>query len=289
MLVSMKEMLEDARKNHYAIPAFDVSNYEMMRAVLEACEEEKSPALLMGLGVDLTGKGMDLLSSMVKEASNFFNIPVCFHLDHATDFELIKRAIDAGFSSVMYDGSVLDFENNAKNTLKVTEYAHKYGITVEAELGHVGNASVGSISETGSNTDPGESLTVPDEVKKFVEITDVDALAVAIGTSHGVYKKTPELRIDRLDEIVALCDRPLVLHGGSGTPDDQMQNAIHHGITKINIYSDVVGALNKGLKNKLNSVENPSTWPFIVYEDAMAMMKEVVKDKIRKFGNAGRI
>jgi len=289
MLVSMKEMLEDARKNHYAIPAFDVSNYEMMRAVLETCEEEKSPALLMGLGVDLTGKGMVLLSSMVKAASKFFNIPVCFHLDHATDFELIKRAIDAGFSSVMYDGSVLDFENNAKNTLKVTEYAHKYGITVEAELGHVGNASVGSISETGSDTDPGESLTVPDEVKKFVEITDVDALAVAIGTSHGVYKKTPELRIDRLDEITALCDRPLVLHGGSGTPDDQMQNAIHHGITKINIYSDVVGALNKGLKNKLNSVENPSTWPFIVYEDAMTMMKEVVKDKIRKFGSAGRI
>lgn len=289
MLVSMKEMLADAKKNHYAIPAFDVSNYEMMKAVLEACEEERSPALLMGLGVDLVGKGMPLLTSMVKEASNFFNIPVCFHLDHATDFELIKSAIDAGFSSVMYDGSVLDFDNNAKNTATVTKYAHEHGVTVEAELGHVGNASVGSISETGADTDPGESLTVPEEVKKFIEITDVDALAVAIGTSHGVYKKTPELRIDRLDEITAVCDRPLVLHGGSGTPDDQMQNAIHHGITKINIYSDVVGALNKGLKDKLNSVENPSTWPFIVYEDAMVMMKEVVKDKIRKFGSAGRV
>ncbi len=289
MLVTMKEMLADAKKNHYAIPAFDISNYEMMRAVLEACEEERSPALLMGLGVDLTGKGMSLIPSMVKEASNFFNIPICFHLDHATDFELIKRAIDAGFSSVMYDGSVLDFENNAKNTAMVTAYAHQRGITVEAELGHVGNASVGSISETGTDTDPGESLTVPEEVKRFVELTDVDALAVAIGTSHGVYKKTPELRIDRLDEITALCDRPLVLHGGSGTPDDQMQNAIRHGITKINIYSDVVGALNKGLKDKLNSVENPSAWPFIVYEDAMAMMKEVVKDKIRKFGSANRV
>lgn len=289
MLVSMKEMLADAKKNHYAIPAFDVSNYEMMKAVLEACEEERSPALLMGLGVDLVGKGMPLLTSMVKEASNFFNIPVCFHLDHATDFELIKSAIDAGFSSVMYDGSVLDFDNNANNTANVTKYAHEHGVTVEAELGHVGNASVGSISETGADTDPGESLTVPEEVKRFIEITDVDALAVAIGTSHGVYKKTPELRIDRLDEITAVCDRPLVLHGGSGTPDDQMQNAIHHGITKINIYSDVVGALNKGLKDKLNSVENPSTWPFIVYEDAMVMMKEVVKDKIRKFGSAGRV
>ena len=99
----------------------------------------------------------------------------------------------------------------------------------------MGNASVGSISETGTDTDPGETLTVPEEVKKFIEITDVDALAVAIGTSHGVYKKTPELRIDRLDEIVSVCDRPLGLHGGSGTPDDQMRNAIEHGITKINI------------------------------------------------------
>ena len=289
MLVTMKEMLEDARKNHYAIPAFDVSNYEMMRAVLEACEEERSPALLMGLGVDLEGKGLPLLASMVKEASNYFDIPVCFHLDHATDFELIKRAIEAGFSSVMYDGSVLDFENNAKNTAEVTKYAHAHSITVEAELGHVGNASVGSISETGADTDPGESLTVPEEVTRFIEITDVDALAVAIGTSHGVYQKTPELRIDRLDEITAVCNRPLVLHGGSGTPDAQMKNAIKHGITKINIYSDVVGAMNKGLKDKLNSVENPSTWPFIVFEDARVMMKDVVKDKIRKFGSAGRI
>lgn len=289
MLVSMKEMLADARKNHYALPAFDVSNYEMMKAVLDACEEEGSPALLMGLGVDLGGRAMDLMASMVASASKFYSIPVCFHLDHATDFELIKRAIDAGFSSVMYDGSVLDFENNAKNTAEVTKYAHAHGVTVEAELGHVGNASVGSISETGTDTDPGETLTVPEEVAKFVEITDVDALAVAIGTSHGVYQKTPELRIDRLDEIMAVCDRPLVLHGGSGTPDDQMQNAIHHGITKINIYSDVVGALNKGLKDKLNSIENPSTWPFLVFEDARVMMKEVVKNKLRTFGSAGRI
>ena len=289
MLVSMKEMLADAKKNHYAIPAFDVSNYDMMKAILEACEEERSPALLMGLGVDLKGRDMNLLTAMIRSASDYFNIPVCLHLDHATDMELIKRAIDAGFSSVMYDGSVLDFQNNAQNTAEVVKYAHQRGITVEAELGHVGNGSVGSISETGADTDPGESLTVSEEVARFVEITDVDALAVAIGTAHGVYQKTPTLRIDRLDEITAVCDRPLVLHGGSGTPDDQMQNAIHHGITKINIYSDVVGALNKGLKDKLNSVENPSTWPFIVFEDARVMMKEVVKDKIRKFGSAGRI
>ena len=289
MLVTMKEMLADAKKNHYAIPAFDVSNYEMMKAVLETCEEEKSPALLMTLGVDTEGRNLQLLSSMIKGASEFFKIPICLHMDHATDIDFIKYGCDNGYSSVMYDGSVLPFDENAKNTAIVTEYAHKKGISVEAELGHVGNASVGSISETGTDTDPGESLTVPEEVAKFVEITDVDALAVAIGTSHGVYQKTPELRIDRLDEITAVCDRPLVLHGGSGTPDDQMQNAIHHGITKINIYSDVLFALNQGLKGTLNTITNPSTWPFLVYEDAMKMMKEVVREKLRTFGSAGRI
>ena len=289
MLVTIKEMLEDAKKNHYALPAFDVSNYEMMKAVLETCEEEKSPALLMGLGVDLKGRDLNLLTSMIKGASEFYNIPICFHLDHATDLEFIKSAIGAGFSSVMFDGSVLPFDENAKKTAEVTKFAHAKGITVEAELGHVGNASVGSISETGTDTDPGESLTVPEEVKKFVEITDVDALAVAIGTAHGVYQKTPELRIDRLDEITAICDRPLVLHGGSGTPDDQMKNAIHHGITKINIYSDVLFALNQGLKNYLNTMTNPSTWPFLVYEDAIKMMKDVVREKLRTFGSSGRV
>lgn len=289
MLVSMKEMLEDARKNKYALPAFDVSNYDMMKAVLEACEEERSPALLMALGVDLQGRDMNLLASMVRSASDYFNIPVCLHLDHATHFSMIARAAEAGFSSVMYDGSVLDFANNAKNTAEITEYAHARGITVEAELGHVGNGSVGSISETGTDTDPGESLTVPDEVAKFIEITDVDALAVAIGTAHGVYQKTPTLRIDRLDEIMAVCERPLVLHGGSGTPNDQMQAAIQHGITKINIYSDVVGAMNKGLKDKLNTMENPTTWPFLVFADARQMMKEVAREKLRTFGSAGRL
>lgn len=289
MLVTMKEMLEDARNNHYALPAFDISNYDMMKAVLETCEEERSPALLMGLGVDLQGRDLNLLTSMVRAATDYFQIPVCLHLDHATDFGFIQKAIAAGFSSVMYDGSVLDFHNNAKNTAQVVQYAHAQGVTVEAELGHVGNGSVGSVSETGTDTDPGESLTVPEEVARFVDITDVDALAVAIGTAHGVYQKTPSLRIDRLDEITAVCERPLVLHGGSGTPDDQMQAAIRHGITKINIYSDVVSAMNRGLKEKLNAMENPATWPFIVFADARENMKEVVREKLRTFGSAGRL
>ena len=289
MLVSMKQILMDAKEKHYAVPAFDVSNYEMMRAVLETCEEERSPAILMGLSVDLADRGMELLHGMAKAASDCFDIPVCMHFDHATDIEMIKKACDLGFSSVMFDGSVLPFAENAEKTAQVVEYAHARGISVEAELGHVGNGAIGGLGETGTDTDPGESLTVPSEVTEFVNITDVDALAVAIGTAHGVYQKTPELRIDRLDEIVAVCDRPLVLHGGSGTPRDQMENAIRHGITKINIYHDVVAAMNRGIKAKTDRLENITTWPIFVFEDAKRQMKEVIREKIRTFGSNGRI
>ena len=276
-------------RNKYAIPAFDVSNYEMMRAVLDVCEEERSPALLMGLGVDLVEKGLPLLTAMVREASKFYSIPVCFHLDHATDFEAVRDGISAGFSSVMFDGSVLPFEENVKRTAEITAYAHNLGVTVEAELGHVGNAMVGNEKDSVKNENPEETLTIPEEVVRFIKETDVDALAIAIGTAHGVYAKTPTLRIDRLDEIVSVCDRPLVLHGGSGTPDCQIKTAIEHGITKINIYSDVVGALNTGLKNKLNTITNPSTWPVFVFEEARIKMKEAVRAKIRAFGSNNRV
>ena len=182
MLVTMKEMLADAKAKKYALPAFDVSNYEMMRAVLDVCEEERSPALLMGLGVDLGGKGLNLLTSMVRAASDFYTVPVCFHLDHATDLESIKAGIAAGFSSVMFDGSVLPFEENARITAEVTAFAHAHGVTVEAELGHVGNAMVGNMNDAVKNEDPEDTLTLPEEVVKFVEMTDVDALAIAIGS-----------------------------------------------------------------------------------------------------------
>ena len=289
MLVSIKEMLENAKKEHYAIPAFDVSNYEMMRAVLDVCEEERSPALLMGLEVDFWGKGRELLAAMINASADFYKIPVCFHLDHATNLDSIKDAINAGFSSVMFDGSELPFEENARKTAEVVKYAHALGISVEAELGHVGNAMVGNEKATVFNENAEDTLTVPDEVIRFVKETDVDALAVAIGTSHGVYKSTPTLRIDRLDEITAVCDRPLVLHGGSGTPDAQIKEAIAHGVTKINIYSDVIKAMNSGLKEKLNSITNPATWPAFVFDEARARMREVVREKIRVFGSNNRI
>ena len=290
MLCTMKEMLADAKAKKYAIPAFDVSNYEMLRSVLEVCEEERSPALLMGLEGDLQGKGMNLIPAMVKSASEFFDIPVCFHLDHAYDFSFIQTAVVTGFSSVMFDGSKLPFAENLIRTQEVVRFAHAKGLTVEAELGHVGDALVGNENATTTGDDnPEDTLTLPKEAKRFVEQTGVDALAIAIGTAHGVYKKTPTLRIDRLQEIAKNCNVPFVLHGGSGTPDEQMQKAIENGICKINIYSDVVTGLNTGLKNKLDKIQNPATWPMFVFEEARKLMRETVRNKIRAFGSNNRV
>ncbi len=285
--VTLSEMLADARQKKYAIPAFDVSNYEMVKAVLEVCEEEKSPAILMGLKVDLEGNGLRMLTELAKAGSECVKVPVCMHLDHATDFNDIKAAIDAGFSSVMYDGSVLPFAQNAENTKAVVDYAHKKGVSVEAELGHVCDAVAGTGESIllAVEENPEDSLTNVDEVEKFVDITNVDALAVAIGTAHGVYKSTPTLKFDRLEAINAVSKASLVLHGGSGTPDDAVQKAIQLGITKINVFSEVLNGLNTGLRDKLNSIENMSMWPIFVFEKGMQQMREVIRNKIRVFGS----
>ena len=289
----MDTLLQDARAKGYAVPGFDVSNYEMIKAVLDVCEEERSPALFMCLKPDMLNKGIHLITAMLKEAANHYTIPICIHLDHATEMADIQEAIAAGFTSVMYDGSVLPFEQNAANTKAVVDYAHAHGVSVEAELGHVGDGIAGNNDGTAEDknaTDhPEDSLTDPEDVVRFIEITDVDALAVAVGTVHGVYRGTPQLRFDRLEEINSVSSRPLVLHGGSGTPDDQMQKAISLGICKINIYSEVLHGLNAGLKQKLNSIENLSMWPVFVYEEANKQMRDVIRHKIRTFGSNGRV
>ena len=295
MLVTMREMLDDAKAKRYAIPAFDVSNYEMIKAVIDVCEEERSPALFMCLKPDMQNKGIKFITAMIREAAKEYTVPVCIHLDHATDIEDIKEAIDNGFTSVMYDGSVLSFEENAAKTKEVVKLAHAKGVSVEAELGHVCDAIAGTGEDALLNNteakeeNPEDTLTDPEEVKKFIEITNVDALAVAIGTAHGVYRSTPTLRIDRLKEIEEIAGIPLVLHGGSGTPDDQVKEAIAHGITKINVYSDVLNGLNTGLKDKLNDIQNMSMWPIFVFEEANKRMREAIREKIRTFGSNGRI
>lgn len=290
-LVNLKKMLADARQNHYAIPAFDVSNGEMIRAIIEVCEEERSPAIFMLLTVDLKGGGLRYLVDAIKSVSEIATVPVCIHLDHATRFEDIIRCIDAGVTSVMYDGSMLSLEENIANTRLVTQYAHPLGVTVEAELGHVTDA-IGGLNETGNfiegQLSVDDCLTRPAEVARFVTETDVDCLAVAIGTAHGVYVARPKLHLNRLEEIEAVSGCPLVLHGGSGTPDEDVKQAIALGITKINIYSEMLAAMNSGLKEKLNAIDNLSAWPVIVWDIARKRMRDVVRNKIRTFGSNGR-
>ena len=292
MLVNLTPILADARKNHYAVPAFDVGNYEMVRAVIDVCEEERSPAIFMLLKADLEGRGQKMLIDMIKSAASTATVPVCIHLDHATSYEDIVSCIEDGATSVMYDGSRLSLEENIANTRRVVEYAHPRGITVEAELGHVTDA-IGGLSETGgvAEDEPAieDCLTQPDQVVRFVKETEVDCLAVAIGTAHGVYVSTPELHFDRLTEIEDVCPCPLVLHGGSGTPDAAVQKAISLGITKINIFSEVLNAMNTGLRDKLASIDNMSAWPVVVWTEARENMRRVILDKIRTFGSNGRV
>jgi fructose-bisphosphate aldolase class II len=279
MLVNLNRVLLKARKEKYAVPAFDCTDDILIRTVLDTAEEQNSPVILMVLEHDLKGKGFDYITSIVKGVSHRYNIPIVLHLDHATDIELIKKAIHYGFTSVMYDGSTLSFEENVANTKEVVDFAHQYNVSVEAELGRVGGNEI-------DGTDAGESLlTEPEEVLRFVNETKVDALAVSIGTSHGVYVAEPELNIPRLKEINDISPVPLVLHGGSGTPIGQVRNAIENGISKINLYADLRIAMFEGLKKAAASQSRIDPLPDQLFLPIKEELKKVIVNKIEMVGS----
>ncbi|MGL6227080.1 MAG: class II fructose-bisphosphate aldolase [Thermoguttaceae bacterium] len=243
MLVTAKDVLNVARKNHYAVPGFNCVEDIMVRAILDTAEECKAPVFLMCYSEELEGRTWVYLPGLIKAVASDYDIPIVLHLDHATDLDMIQRTLDCGFTSVMYDGSSLPFEKNAEITRKVVEMAKPYGASVEAELGLVGGFN---LNRTGSVANV---LTEPEEVVKFVELTGVDSLAVSIGTAHGVYSQLPNLDIERLKKLNEVSPVPLVLHGGSGTPNDQIQAAVRNGICKLNIYADSRIALWKSIKS----------------------------------------
>ena len=282
MLVTLTEVLIKARAGNYAVPAFDCTEDVMIRPILDICEELKSPVILMGLDHDLKGKGFAYISSVIRGVAPKYTIPIVLHLDHAVDFPLIEEALQYGFTSVMYDGSMLSFEENAANTRKVAQLAKNRGVSVEAELGHVaGNELDGSSA--------GEMLlTEADEVERFVAQTDVDALAVSIGTAHGVYVSTPELNIARLQEINSLSPVPLVLHGGSGTPEDQVRDAIRHGITKLNIYADLRIAMYAGVKMAAQRPGRIDPLPDELFRPVKDEIQKTVTEKIGLCMSAGK-
>ena len=287
-LITLKEMLADARKR-YAVPMFDVSDTAMIRAAVEVAEEQKSPVILGALEPDIAGVGLEYWSAAAKIAAKKASVPVCIHLDHAVNLEQITRCADAGFSSVMIDASAEDFDVNIARTKEVCDAMRKRGISVEAELGHVGDGipGTGESAVTG-HEDAQDSLTEPEKVAEFIERTGVDALAVAIGTAHGVYVSTPKLEIELLKKINQISSIPLVLHGGSGTPEDQLQEAIANGICKINFFSELLNAWNSTMAEVLGSLKNMSSWPTIVRKQSDAALRQVVRDKIIQFGSNGK-
>lgn len=290
-LIPARPMLEAARAGHYAVPMFDVSNYEMIRGIVEAAESVRSPVMLAGLKPDLEGRGLDYFLAMARVAAEGASVPVAIHLDHAGSFAECRRVIDAGFTSVMIDWSTKSFAENVEATRQVCEYAHARGITVEAELGHVPDAIAGhgeSAQLGHGQVDSQPDLTRPDEVARFVELTGVDALAISIGTAHGAYVSAPVLDIERLRQINAISKACLVLHGGSGTPEDQLRNAVANGITKINVFTDLLVSMFSELKSGLNASANIGTWPHLVYRRPIQAMQATAIEKMRIFGSINR-
>lgn len=278
----MKEILEVAQKNKFAVPAFNTSSSMILKGVMEACEEKQAPVIIAIHPDELSFTNESFVAA-VREEAHKASIPVCIHLDHGSSFKQVVRAIACGFTSVMIDSSTSSFEENIEATKKVVEVAHAAGVSVEAELGTIG--ATGNGGEAGTED---IIFTNPDDVEVFVEATDVDTLAIAIGTAHGIYpkEKKPHLKLDLLKEIASRTTIPLVLHGGSDNPDDEIANAVKLGVAKINISSDIKNAFYTKCREVLQdrSLREPNA----IYPPCIEAMKQVIYYKIDLFNDANK-
>lgn len=274
MLVTLEEILKDAEQKKYAVGLFNMLNMEMARGIIEAAEEEKSPVILGVAEVHLPIVPLDCAAAVMRHLAKKASVPVCLHFDHGVTYSKILEAMREGFTSVMYDGSALDYEENIKNTREVSKAAHALGISVEAELGHVGSGS------NAADFDFEDLYTKTEEVNDFITRADVDALAVAVGTAHGKYIKKPKLDFKRLEEIYSVSKKPLVLHGGSGLSNDDFKNTVKYGIRKINICTEMCIAAREAY---INSSDHET-----LFIDAKNAVKEVVKEKMRLFSSSNK-
>ena len=241
-LVKMSSLLADAQKNGYAVGSFSVANMEMVLGVLRALEETKSPAIIQIAEVRLNHSPLELIGPLMVAAAKNANVPVAVHFDHGKTKEKIKQALDLGFTSVMFDGSHLPFDENAAMTAEIKALANEYNADCEGEIGCVGG------SEDGSE-DIAINCTSPVQAAEFFEKSRVDALAVAIGNAHGNYKETPKLRFDILEKTASLVPVPLVLHGGTGISPDDFRKCISLGIHKINIATATFDSVEQSVRN----------------------------------------
>ncbi len=281
-LVPVRDLLFDARERGYAVGAFNCNNMEIVQAIVGAAQAERSPVIIQASQGAIKYAGLEYISALGRLAAEKATIPVALHLDHGTSFEQVVQCIRHGFSSVMIDGSKLSFEDNVSLTLEVIKVARAVGVSVEAELGKIGGTEDDiTVSEREV------ALTDPQEAKEFAERTGVDALAVAIGTAHGVYKGKPELDFDRLREISNLIDIPIVLHGSSGVPEEDIRKAVQIGVRKVNIDTDVREAFMEGVKEVL--VSSPEEIdPRKVLGPGREKMEERIRLKMRIFGSSGK-
>lgn len=277
MLVNLNEVLKKAQNGKYAVGLFNTTDTDMLQAVIEAAEESNSPVILGTAEVLLPYGELKLIAPSVIAAAKRAKVPVVVHYDHGLTFDRCIEALKLGFSSIMFDGSAKPYEQNIAETREMVKIAHAFGATVEGEIGHVGEAA----KEDNLLTD---MYTTPEEAKAYLEATGVDALAVAIGSAHGVYKKKPMLNIERLKEISGAVKVPLVLHGGSGLSDDDFKNTIRNGIAKVNIFTDLClageRAYKDGEEKKLGYLETRNL--------KVEYIKEAVKHKMALFGSVNK-
>ena len=279
-LVTSEKMLLDAQKGNYAVGAFNVENMEMVKAVIAAAEELKAPVMLQTTPSTIKYGTVETYAAIVRAEAEKASVPVCLHLDHGNSFELAVRAMKAGYTSVMIDGSGEDFENNIAVTKKVVDVAKAIGIPVEAELGKVGGKEDDLEADADTNTDPAEA-------KEFVERTGVSSLAVAIGTAHGFYVGTPVLDKPRVSAIREVVSVPLVLHGASGLSEEDVRECVERGMCKVNFATELRAAYTAAVKKLLE--EKPETYdPKKFGSAAMEAVKEQVKIRMKMCGCDGK-
>lgn len=279
MLVNMKEMLLPAKKGGYGVGFFNAVNVEMARAIIETAEELRAPVMVGTAEVLLPVTELERVAEYLIPMAEKASVPVCVHYDHGLTFERCMEALKLGFTSVMYDCSTASYRENVEKVAEMVKICHAMGVTVEGELGHVGdNAGEGKLEN------PSDYFTDPDTAADFVEKTGVDALAVAVGNAHGDYAFPPKLDFERIQVISEKTNLPLVLHGGSGLSDEDFRRAVNLGVSKVNIFTDIDKAGKRGIEAGIAAGVKSMTG-LIFYE--IEEMKKVVREKIELFGSVG--
>ncbi|WP_442602130.1 class II fructose-1,6-bisphosphate aldolase [Paenibacillus sp. KN14-4R] len=278
-LVSMNEFLPKAKANKFAVGQFNMNNLEFAQAITEAAKELNSPFIFGVSEGALKYMGMEYTVAIAKAAAAQSGLPIALHLDHGSTFEVAMQCIRGGFSSVMFDGSHHSFEDNIRLTKEVVKAAHAMGVSVEGELG-----TIGGVEDDISVDEENASLAKPEEAIRFYEETGVDCLAIAVGTAHGMYAGEPNIHFDIIEKVSKAIPVPVVLHGGSGVPDDMLMKAIAAGVGKINVNTENQVACTQAIRDVLNAdgkVYDPRKY----LTPARKAMVEVVKSKIKIFGS----